>query len=173
MNIYELPKEIENALYEYYSCFDEENWELVCDDSVLKEKESALFELQNKKDDLIKWYLEDRANRLSHNLWIDSEIERLLKMKKSNESKIKRIENIIDYTFRDEYKWKPVMFWNFKIWYRKSKQTIILDEDLIPSEYKKEVVKTTISKSDIKKAIESGKFIQGASVCENMNLNIK
>jgi len=67
-NIYELPKEIEEALFNYYGCFDEETGELTAEEEVFKKAEAALFELQNQKQELLEWYLKDRANRLADNV---------------------------------------------------------------------------------------------------------
>lgn len=174
-NIYTLPNEIEETLFKYYWCFDEETGELIVEESVLKEIESNLFDLQNRKDELLTWYLQDRSNRLAHNAGIDAEIERLQKMKKQNDSKIKRVEKIVDYNFKEDFNGKAVLFWNFKVSYRKSKQTIIENEDLIPEKFiKRETIeKVTIPKTQIKKAIEAGETVEGAKIQENMILSIK
>jgi hypothetical protein len=57
--------------------------------------------------------------------------------------------------------------------YRKSESVSILDEASIPEEYWKEKVTKTIDKVSIKDAIKSGKDVAGASIQENMNLQIK
>ena len=57
--------------------------------------------------------------------------------------------------------------------YRKSESVSILDEALIPEEYRKEKVTKTIDKVSIKDAIKSGKDVAGASIEEKQNLQIK
>ena len=67
MNIYELPKEIEQALEKYYSCFDEDTGEMIVEDEVFEKIQAELFELQNKKEELLEWYLKDRLNKKAEN----------------------------------------------------------------------------------------------------------
>ena len=61
----------------------------------------------------------------------------------------------------------------FTLSLRKSKSVEIIDAELIPEAYR--VVKTTetINKIEIKKAIESGLTVSGATIKENNNLQIK
>ena len=70
---------------------------------------------------------------------------------------------------------KPITISNWTVSYRKSTQTIIDDESLIPDEYKTTETKTIekISKDDIKKALKEGKEVSGAHLFENQTLTIK
>ncbi len=172
MNIYELPKEIEQALEKYYSCFDEDTGEMIVEDEVFEKIQAELFELQNKKEELLEWYLKDRLNKKAENEWIQMEIQRLQDRVARNNKKIDRVEKIVDYQFREDYT-KPIALWNFTIAYRKSKSTIIEDENIIDFKYKKEKVSISIDKTAIKKAIESGEQVKWARISENMNLTIK
>ncbi len=172
MNIYELPKEIEQALEKYYSCFDEDTGEMIVEDEVFEKIQAELFELQNKKEELLEWYLKDRLNKKAENEWIQMEIQRLQDRVARNNKKIERVEKIVDYQFREDYT-KPIALWNFTIAYRKSKSTIIEDENIIDFKYKKEKVSISIDKTAIKKAIESGEQVKWARISENMNLTIK
>lgn len=174
-NIYELPKEIEETLFKYYACFDEETWELIAEEKEFEEIQKALFDLQNQKDELLNWYLKDRANRLADNAGLQNEIDRLQKRIKVNNAKIERVENIIDYNFGKIYDWKAIAFWNFTINYRKSKQTIIENEEILPKKFIKieMIEKKSIPKADIKKAIESWEIVPWASIQENKTLTIK
>jgi len=67
MSIYTLPKEIEQALERYYSCFDEDTGEMIVEDEVFEKIQAELFELQNKKEELLEWYLKDRLNKKAEN----------------------------------------------------------------------------------------------------------
>jgi len=59
----------------------------------------------------------------------------------------------------------------FKVTTRKSEAVEIIDESLVPNEFK--TFKPVISKTDIKKAIKSGIKVEGAELRENINLMIK
>lgn len=174
-NIYSLPSEIEEKLNQYYDMFDCETWELIVEEEVLKEKEKELFELQNKKDELLDYYLKDRANKLAENVWLQAEIERLQARQKRNKAKIDRVEKIVDYNFSEMYNWKAIAFWNFTVSYRKSKQTIIEDESLLPEKFviKEMIEKVSIPKAEIKKAIEDWEEVPWAKIQENKSLTIK
>tara|TARA_R110000744_G_scaffold228561_1_gene346526 strand:+ start:8757 stop:9074 length:318 start_codon:yes stop_codon:yes gene_type:complete len=102
-NIYELPKEIDQALLKYYNCFDEETGELIVEEEMFKKAEKDLFELQNQKDELLEWYLKDRSNRLSDNAGLQNEINRLQLRIKTNNKKIERVEKIVDYNFAEMF----------------------------------------------------------------------
>lgn len=60
-----------------------------------------------------------------------------------------------------------------KISFRKSFAVNIIDEDSIPSEFVVETVTTKPDKTAIKKAIQSGEEVTGASLIENRNIQIK
>lgn len=175
MNIYQLPKEIEKALFKYYSCFDEDTGELIVEEELLKQSEKDLFNLQNKKEELLDWYLRDRANKIAENAWLQKEIDRLSARQKSNKSRINRVEKIVDYNFWEMYNGKAIAFGNFTVNYRKTKATIIDNEELIPEKFvKREMIeKVSIPKTDIKKAIESWEEVPWARIQENKNLTIK
>ena len=89
-NIYELPKEIEEALNKYYECFDED-WCLIVSPEEFEEINKWLQELQNKKEELINWFLSDRVNKQAENAGLDMEIKRLQDRIKRNNNKIKFI----------------------------------------------------------------------------------
>jgi hypothetical protein len=57
------------------------------------------------------------------------------------------------------------------ITFRKSKSVMIFDENEIPSQYKSWI--PTISKTDIKKAIEMGINVPGATLTTNQSIQIK
>ena len=138
-----------------------------------KKAEARLFELQNQKQELLEWYLKDRANRLADNAWLQAEINRLQARIEWNNNRIKRVEKIVDYNFKDDYKWKPIHYWSFTVWYRKSKATIIDDQDLLPKEFIKEKTTYSPDKTAIKKILETWAKVEWAHIEERLNLNIK
>ena len=60
-----------------------------------------------------------------------------------------------------------------KVSFRKSEQTIIEAEDLIPKEYIKEKITRTPDKTAIKNAIKSGQKVDGAYIETKQNIQIK
>ena len=59
----------------------------------------------------------------------------------------------------------------FKISLTKSESVNIVDESVIPKEYKK--VKYEVSKTDIKNAIKNGVQVAGAEIKENHSITIR
>ena len=57
--------------------------------------------------------------------------------------------------------------------YRKSEAVVLVDETLIPTEFKKEKVSVSIDKTEIKKALKEGKEIPWAVIETRQNLQIK
>jgi len=105
------------------------------------------------------------------NITITEEKERLQRIEKRNDKLIDRLKESMKNAliiFGDSKKVDT-----FTLSLRKSKQVEILDADVIPESYR--VVKTTetINKTEIKKAIESGLTVAGATIKENQNLQIK
>ena len=170
--LYELPKEIEILLDTYYSMFDEDWVQTVTDEEVAN-IQKELEEKQNKIDDLKLWLLKKRSNAVANITWIDVEIERLTKLKASQEKQITQSENFLKHLFWEIE--KPIIFDNYKIGYTKSKSTIIENKELLPSKFKvievKEIEKIPLA--DIKKAIENGEEVPWAKIQEKLNFYIK
>lgn len=171
-NIYQLPREIEKALDLYYSSWDEDGVQCVTDEE-LKVREIALFELQNQKTELLEWYLKSRANTLANLPGIEAEIKRLSEIKNKEQKKIERIEKILDYNFSQMFQWKPLAIGNFSVSYRKSEAVTIENEEIIPTEFKKEKVMISVDKIAIKEALKDGREVQWASIETRLNLQIK
>lgn len=172
MAIYELPKEIETLLDTYYSMFDED-WIQIATDEEVASIQKELEEKQNQIDDLKWWVLKKRSNAVSTVAWINFEIERLTKLKDSQQKQINQSEKFLKHLFWDIE--KPIVFDNYKIGYTKSKSTVIENKDLLPSKFKiieiKEVEKIPLA--DIKKAIENGEDVPWAKIQENLKFYIK
>jgi hypothetical protein len=103
---------------------------------------------------------------------IDAEIKRLQAMKKRAENNADRLSDRIKQAMM-EFGITKVEMPTIKISFRTSKSVQVEDESLIPKEFMR--VKTTEepNKTEIKKAIEEGKIVTGASIVENINLSIK
>lgn len=110
---------------------------------------------------------------------MDSEIERINKLKQTKQNLVNRLElsmlNALKlFGNKDPKKdiWRFDLI-TFKLSTRQSQSIEILDETVIDSKYK--TIKTTesISKTLIKKAIEDGQIVNGASIKTNHSLSIK
>lgn len=172
MKLYEIEQEIELALEKYYECFNED-WELITTDEEFNLAKKELTEFQNKKSEFMDWILKSRANRLSDIAWINEEIKRLSEMRDRIQRKVNQSENFIEMIVKPNYQWKTINYWLFSVWFRKSTQTIIDNEEIIPTEFKKEKMTICIDKAEIKKSIQKWKEVPGARLQDNLNLNIK
>jgi len=151
--IYELNNNIEELLEKYYSCFDDQ-WEQIATDELVEELHKQLENLQNKKDELKEWALNKRQNDIIQNEAINLEIQRLETIKKSRQSYIDRADKFLQYLFWDLE--KNILFWNYKIWYRKSK-AVKLNDDFNNQDYMVEKISYNPDKTKIKKDIEDGR----------------
>ena len=105
------------------------------------------------------------------NITINEELNRLERIEKRNNKLIDRLKESMKMALEIFGESKKID--TFTLSLRKSKSVEIIDAELIPEAYR--VVKTTetINKTEIKKAIESGEIVSGATIKENNNLQIK
>ena len=105
------------------------------------------------------------------NITINEEMNRLERIEKRNDKLIDRLKESMKMALEIFGESKKID--TFTLSLRKSKSVEIIDAELIPEAYR--VVKTTetINKTEIKKAIESGIMVAGATIKENQNLQIK
>lgn len=137
--------------------------------------QTVLDELKNQSDDILKWYLEDRANRKARVDMLKSETERLEKLVGAEQKRIDRGEHLVGRLFERVYDGKPINVGTFILSYRKSDAVVIEDETLIPTEYMKtpEPPLPKPDKTAIKEAIKGGAEIPGAIIETRQNLQIK
>lgn len=116
-------------------------------------------------------YVEVIKQRESFNARIDEEIKRLQAIKKANDNLVLRLKNNLLNAVN--------MFGSFdagflKLSTRKSKSVeVTIDTNDLPKEFKSIKVTEAPDKTAIKKAIESGKEVEGCRIVENINLAIK
>ena len=105
------------------------------------------------------------------NVTINEELNRLERIEKRNNKMIDRLKE--NMKFAIEIFGESQKVDTFTLSLRKSKSVEIIDADVIPESFR--VIKTTetINKTEIKKAIESGLIVPGATIKENNNLQIK
>lgn len=105
------------------------------------------------------------------NITINEEMNRLERIEKRNNKLIDRLKESMKMALEIFGESKKID--TFTLSLRKSKSVEIIDADVIPESFR--VIKTTetINKTEIKKAIESGVSVPGATIKENNNLQIK
>lgn len=57
--------------------------------------------------------------------------------------------------------------------WRKSTSVTIMDEKIIPAAFKKQKIAEVVDKAGIKDALKKGKFVDGATLTEKQNIQIK
>ena len=131
-------------------------------------QEVIAIELEKKSSNIIYAIKNIECN----NIAIDAEIERLKAIKERNLKNVDSIKNhILNFMKNNNIDKIQTDLAIFST--RKSKSTQIDNIELISSEFI--TVKQTFQpdKTAIKKAIESGKEVTGASIVENVSLQIK
>jgi hypothetical protein len=101
---------------------------------------------------------------------IKNEIDKLQLRRKRIDRESEWLKNYIDLNCEDKTKIEDsttVITW------RKSESIKIFDEAIIPKDYIKEKIETSIDKIKIKEAIKSGANVSGAEIETNFNLQIK
>jgi len=101
---------------------------------------------------------------------IDAEIKRLQAAKKARENASKRLKEIMIQCM-NLYGIKKIQSGTTTLSIRESKAVEILDESLIPNEFKE--WKATIKKSLISEALKEGEKVEGAELKTNQSLQIK
>lgn len=103
---------------------------------------------------------------------IKEEEAKMAERRKSAEKKVeyfkRYLTSCLDAVGRDKLETPKV-----KIGFRKSTQVQIDDESSLPSDFVVETVTTKPDKTAIKKAIQAGQEVTGASLIENRNIQIK
>lgn len=175
MKLYEITEkakkieELSNQLSE--EVIDETTGEIVNKEDLINEMNLEIMnELKSKSTSLIKV----STNMESDIKSIDDEISRLLETKKRI---VKNKESFEKYILSNMIQLgeKKIETNLGKITVSESTSTEIFDAEKIPTEFKKEVVKTEIkiSKMDIKKSLKAGKEVPGAILKINHKLKIK
>jgi hypothetical protein len=108
----------------------------------------------------------------SDNNAIDTELNRLKALKEINNAVIKRLEDNVQ-TAMNLFGITEIKSATLKINFRKSESVEISQEVLIPNEYMTKKVVRTPNKVAIKDAIKNGLNVQGASLIQKNNLQIK
>lgn len=165
MSLYEIDSRIKEILDSIYDAADENGEVGEIDLTELKELQAA----RETKLENIALYAKNLAVEASA---IKEEENTLSERRKRLESKCERMKAILINAMREDGN-KKISSPRFEAVLRDSKKTEILDESLIPEEYIKTKIEKTPDKTAIKKAIEAGADVAGATVITNTTITIK
>ena len=134
--------------------------------------EELVAKSQDESKPFIEYKLRQRQEASIFVAGLDAEIKRLLDLKQVHEKKISSADKQIDYLLK-LFKIDKMKTEINELSYRKSEAVVLVDETLIPTEFKKEKVSVSIDKTEIKKALKEGKEIPWAVIETRQNLQIK
>nr|DAW73395.1 MAG TPA: resistance protein [Caudoviricetes sp.] len=120
--------------------------------------EELVAKSQDESKPFIEYKLRQRQEASIFVAGLDAEIKRLLELKQAHEKKISSADKQIDYLLK-LFKIDKLKTEINELSYRKSEAVVLVDETLIPTEFKKEKVSISIDKTEIKKALKEGKEI--------------
>lgn len=168
MKLYELVSEEQKLNELFLTAIDEETGE-IRDNETLEELETELKNaLVNKSEGIIKVI----RNQESDLEMVTAEIERLTNLKNKMKKEIENFKSYIKFNMKKmDIKKIETSLGNISL--RQSTATEIYDEASLPKEFLKEKITYTPSKTEIKKAIESGQEVKGARLVVNTSLTIK
>ena len=154
----------------------------ITDEQLLKQVESLEMEERDKIENLALEYKETDYMISA----LDEEIKKLKQRQHDFEQKAEKIQTLLG-TFLGYNKFETP---KVKISFRKSTSVEVVNEEDIPSEFKKEIVSLAkkdlpielydliqysdvkVSKNDIKKAINAGQEVKGVYLKENKKLKV-
>lgn len=152
-SLYEISEEI-------LSCVDMETGEIIDMDK--------LQELQMKFDDKVEGIALWIKNLLSEAAAIKVEKDKLAERQKACENKAKSLKEYL-FKFLAGQKFKTP---RVSISYRKSDSVEVEDVSMLPEEFLK-FAEPEVRKADLKKALKEGVEIEGATLVEHQNIQIK
>lgn len=160
MKLYELAQDY-MELVELEGQVDEEHLELI--------KQAVMEEIENKSGNIIKIIKSIESDVKS----IDEEIKRLNALKKAKNNTINSIKEYTkQHLININAKKIQTPFGNITV--RNNAPSLnIIDENLIPNEFKELKVEYTINKNDIKDLLKDGKKIAGCELKFGKSLIIK
>lgn len=167
VSLYELDAQLEATLNELYSHIDDDGSVDIPED-ISEQLETLQIDRRDKIEG-ITLYIKSQIAMADA---IKAEEKALAIRRKQHEAKAESLKKYLASSMQraDETKFETA---RCKLSFRKSETLEIIDESLIPLEYKTAEIVYTISKNDIKTAIKEGKEIDGAVIITKQNLQIK
>lgn len=169
LKLHEITKEMEAFEEMYESCINEETGEIVDADTIKLLEEQMNDMLMKKGEGIIKYFINKEAEIKA----IKTEEDRLKKKRVSSENKLDNFKNYIMINMlKIGTKKIETPIGNISV--SNSKSTIV-DDKVCPHDarYWTPDDKGKFDKKVIKKLLESGEKIAGASISENTTVNIK
>lgn len=163
MTLYEINKEIENALADIYNSMDAETGEV--DESYVHALEELNIQKEEKLDNLGAYI----KNLQAEAVMLKNEEQALKARREAKEKKVESLKNYIASILNGEKFESARVAFSF----RKSDEVSIVDETLIPEEYMKIKTESEPDKTAIKKALKSGLEVRGAFLIDKNNLQVK
>ncbi len=153
-NLYEIQEQLLN-------CIDMETGEIVD----TQKFDELQMEREQKLEGVALWY----KNLISEADQYKQEKKSFELKEKQATSKAESLKKYLDSALNGN-KFGTI---KVNISYRKSASVEVLDVDKLPDEFKKSVTTISADKTEIGKALKSGKEIDGAKMVENNNIQIK
>lgn len=162
--LYELDKAIFEVL-EYGMAVDEETGEIVWDEDTL---DNLIEELDTKREN-VGLYIKNLNADID---MFKAEEKNLKERRQVKESKVERLK---DYLTRSMWLTGDRLLETpkIKLSFRKSTSVDVDDVEKLPKEYIKEKIEISADKTLLKKALQAGEEIEGATLKETQNLQIK
>lgn len=151
--LYEIDEEILN-------CVDMETGEII--------DVERLGQLQLAREDKVEGIALWIKNLLSDVDAIKSEEEKLAQRRKANENKAKNLKEYLSKFLNGQKFNTPKV----SISYRKSESVEVTDLSKLDDDYLK-FAEPTVDKTKVKKALKAGTVLQGVSLVENQNIQIR
>lgn len=164
MSLYAIASDFE-AVLNGSMIVDEESGEILFDSSNLDELEMAF----NDKLENCGLYIKNQEAECEA---IKNEIKALQGRLKAKEGRILRLRQYV-LDCMEMTGQKRLETARVALSQRKSDFIEILDESMIPEDYKEYVETIKVSKADLKKAMKAGEDIAGAELKERINLQVK
>lgn len=161
MNIYEISQELNEFLTN------------LPESGELSDEDLALYaELQEAKEGKIKNTALAYFNLQSELDGIQAQIDRPNTLKKSKQGQQDRIKKLIDYGMSLEHTEK-LDFGDVRVYYTKSTGTVVVDDSIVPDEFKREKLTVSVDLAKAKEALKAGEEVPGIVLEERKNLQIK
>lgn len=168
-NLYKIDGRLETLVTEE---FDEETGEILDGEELTKRFDEVALELENKISNIACFI----KNLNAEAEMIKAEKQNLDKRQKQAEKKAEWLKSYLDGYLKatvkeiNKYKFSDA---RCQIGYRKSSTVEVPDLDLLDKKYIKTKTEYSADKTAIKEAIKNGESVQGASIKENLNIQIK
>lgn len=160
--------EARNAMIESLDIFLESDQDEMDQEMYEENMEYLRRELANKSSNIIKYIF----NINSDVSGIKEELDRLSKLKKSKENKVKNLKEYLISTMESLNKSKIET--DLGVYgLRRSSKVDIWNPEIIPNEYIREKKEVSFDKKSISADLKLGKLIEGAKIIENYTLQLR